>query len=173
MIAYLSFASNTNPVDAKYNLARNEIALLIRLMLKKELTITFNESLINNNIERTVELLSNLHTSLNDEMWTDKFTELAKYIQNDKKSDIQNLNDSYPDFKEPVFYAGDYAYDFQYRDFAVERYRNDNYWIIDNKGFDVVSARNIIHALKKIYTKKIAKLLELVAISQREMDLVY
>jgi hypothetical protein len=171
VIAYLSFASNTNPVDAKYNLARNEIALLIRLMLKKELTITFNESLINNNIERTVELLSNLHTSLNDEMWTDKFTELAKYIQNDKKSDIQNLNDSYPDFKEPVFYAGDYAYDFQYRDFAVERYRNDNYWIIDNKGFDVVSARNIIHALKKIYTKKIAKLLELVAISQREMDL--
>ncbi len=146
VIAYLAFSNNFAKLDPNsiYH-TRNEIALLIRLMLKNKLDIpiSIDEKMINDNIGKTIELLSKLHISF-----------------------FHGL-----DYKEPVFYAGDYAYDFQYRDFGAERYRNDDNWIIDNKGFDITSARNIIHALKKIYTKKITKLLELVAISQREMDL--
>ena len=154
MIAYLSFTSNTNiPVDAKYNRARNEIALLIRLMLKSELIMMPSKNIISDDVEKTIEILDKLHKCLNDEMWQDKFQDIVNIIKN--KAILPKDLNKFSDFKEPIFYAADYAYDFQYRDFAVERYKRDDAWIVKEKGFNISDAQKVVYAIKEIFASKL------------------
>ncbi len=154
VIAYLSFTSNINiTVDAKYNRARNEIALLIRLMLKSELIMMPSKNIISDDVEKTIEILDKLHKCLNDEMWQDKFQDIVNIIKN-KAIPPKDLN-KFSDFKEPIFYAADYAYDFQYRDFAVERYKRDDAWIVKEKGFNISDAQKVVYAIKEIFASKL------------------
>jgi hypothetical protein len=49
--------------------------------------------------------------------------------------------------REPIFYGPESAYNFQYRDLTPKKYSADNDWIIENKGFSIHIAREVIHAL--------------------------
>ena len=48
--------------------------------------------------------------------------------------------------REPIFYAGESAFNFQYRDFAVQKYHADNGWLEANRGFTIEDAAAIIDA---------------------------
>jgi len=52
-------------------------------------------------------------------------------------------------FQEVIFYSESWAYYFQYINFFISRYRNDDAWIIENKGFSLESARKIILAIQE------------------------
>lgn len=48
--------------------------------------------------------------------------------------------------REPIFYGGESAFNFQYRDFAVEKYRGDDTWLEANCGFTIADAAAIVDA---------------------------
>lgn len=56
--------------------------------------------------------------------------------------------------RESTFYSADSAYDFQYNDLSIEKYIQDEEWILKNKGFTVRNAVNIVNIIKKTLMKK-------------------
>jgi hypothetical protein len=57
-----------------------------------------------------------------------------------------------------IFYSGESAYSFQYRNFALERYSKDNPWLRANKGFGIEEAHAIACALANLTSRKLATL---------------
>lgn len=49
--------------------------------------------------------------------------------------------------REAIFYGGESAYPFQYRDFAPVRYAADEPWIVANKGFSMKDAAQVARAV--------------------------
>lgn len=49
--------------------------------------------------------------------------------------------------REAIFYGGESAYAFQYRDFASARYAADDPWIVANKGFSMKEAAQVARAV--------------------------
>ena len=57
--------------------------------------------------------------------------------------------------REPIFYGGESAYVFQYRDFALRKYLNDDEWLLANKGFSITDARHVVHIISRLQDKKV------------------
>ena len=49
--------------------------------------------------------------------------------------------------REPIIYGPESAYEFQYLDFAVERYSADNGWLQGNRGFVIKDAVSVVKAV--------------------------
>lgn len=52
--------------------------------------------------------------------------------------------------REPIFYAGESAFNFQYRDFAVDKYRADNPWLEANRGFSIEEAAALVDGRRRM-----------------------
>src|ERR1700687_4885170 len=62
--------------------------------------------------------------------------------------------------REPIFYNGESAYSFQYRDFAPRKYAADDSWLECNKGFTIKTARDVVRALTDIQNEKLGYAIE-------------
>ena len=49
--------------------------------------------------------------------------------------------------RHSIFYHQEVAYSFQYQDFSMLKYHNDNEWLITNKGFTAEDAHKIIQSI--------------------------
>lgn len=56
--------------------------------------------------------------------------------------------------REPIFYGGESAYIFQYRDFSVPKYAADNVWLLANKGFEIADAHAVVQAIARLQDEK-------------------
>jgi hypothetical protein len=56
--------------------------------------------------------------------------------------------------REPIFYGGESAYSFQYRDLSPRKYTKDDEWLKANKGFSIQTARDIVFAIGKLLNEK-------------------
>lgn len=127
-------------------LLRAEISLLIGLMCKEQISLEIPipskfEELIN----KTEELLKELHFSIiysNGEKLTSP-DKLKSFLKSGKM------------LREAIFYGGESAYSFQYRDFSKIKYSYDNDWFVKNKGYSVDELHQVIIALEKIAPEKI------------------
>ncbi|HYL12844.1 MAG TPA: hypothetical protein VEV41_07400, partial [Terriglobales bacterium] len=55
---------------------------------------------------------------------------------------------------EPILYSASGAYDFQYLDFAVDKYRRDAGWIHEHIGIDISEMATIARELKALHERK-------------------
>lgn len=62
-------------------------------------------------------------------------------------------------FREPIFYAGDSAYYFQYLDFVVPKYEADAAWLLDNKNVDLSAGRSVCTKLIELHRHRKNELL--------------
>lgn len=133
-------------------LNRPEISTLTGLMLKGEVDLAQpGPAQFEHYFERTEELLRELQHSMNMPMLAalggealgkgfDPFSQGAYY-------------------REPIFYSGESAYVFQYRDFSVWRYSKDDAWLRSNRGFSIADARTVVAALEEFQEKKLLSVL--------------
>ena len=121
-------------------LIRNEINALIGCMVKADLDWSLPDpAAMTELIESSDSLLGEYH----DRMTADAYVGLsADAIQSgfDPTSTGAAL-------REAVFYAAESAYVFQFRDMARERYRKDSDWLVGQKGYSPIDAREICQAL--------------------------
>lgn len=130
-------------------LLRTEISTLIGLMAKEELNVTIPQpEVLQSYIDRTEALLYEMHMSL-QKPWLEGFKALA--LDPSDRSDPFNTADG---LREPIFYSGESAYNFQYEALAQQKYEADNPWLKSNKGFEIDEACLICRAVGELQTQR-------------------
>lgn len=153
-IAYLCFRDNMVGYEGEMTaedmqhlfsmdrLVRTEISALIGLLFKGKINYSLPTPVVMQNyLEKTEALLQEMHNSMS-----------AKLAENPLTSGAA--------LREPIFYGGESAYTFQYRDLAIKKYANDDAWLITNKGFSIQQASNVVRAVCEIQNRKTASTLK-------------
>ncbi len=123
-------------------LVRNEINTIVGLLAKVVPDYTEPaQDIIEQYCQKTRQLCRELHDALMAGMMAAMFGGLKPGTP-PPPDHLQKAFASDP--REPIFYGGEAAYDFQFRDFAVPKYAEDSAWLIANKGFDIQTARDVI-----------------------------
>ena len=142
-------------VEDMYNLysperlVRTEISALIGLTIQAKIDFAVPpHDVTDEYIGRTQELLKEIHRVMMQGMFGGL--------------DLKQVLDSGVDpfdrgaaLREPIFYSGETAYSFQYRDLAVNKYQADDGWLESNKGFSIKAATDVIGALERLHTEKL------------------
>jgi hypothetical protein len=132
-------------------LIRTEISTLLGLMIKKEIDFLIPKpDILQTYIERTDSLLKEIHVAINAPA-----NELFMDVIKNKKEDNPFTQGVF--LREPIFYSGESAYDFQYLELFVQKYKNDNEWFKKNKGFEIENVQTVINAIMDVQQQKIYK----------------
>lgn len=166
-IAYLCFrdniilysgemlAADMQHLFSKSRLIRTETSTLIGLMLKHDIDYTLpSPETLNVYVKTTEALLEELHHNMSAKCWAS--IDLAKIADKDF-----NPFTSGAALRESIFYGGESAYSFQYRDFSPAKYGRDDDWFIANKGFTIQEARNVVYAVSRLQEEMAVETLQL------------
>ena len=122
-------------------LIRTETSTLIGLMIQHEIDWTLPDPKTTQQyVENTEELLKELHESMSAPM----IQELQDLFASGEKT---NPFEKGENLREPIFYGGESAYSFQFRELSVPKYQADNAWLEDQKGFSIQVARDVVKAI--------------------------
>jgi len=133
---------------SKDKLVRTEISTLIGLLCKKPLSTELpSPDILQKYIVRTDSLLKEIHESM---------VPLKELFDPCKIGD-QNFNPFKKGnvLREAIFYGGESAYQFQYRDLSKIKNKKDNDWLLENKGFSAQQAFDIVTSIQLLQNKKI------------------
>lgn len=164
-IAYFCFRDNTiryadeKAVDdmlqqfSMERLVRTEISTLIGLMCKGNLDSSHpGPEKLQNYIDKTDSLLQELHKSM-----MPSFDKL--FDQSEMADPSFNLFRNGNVLRESIFYGGEAAYNFQYRDLSLIKYKNDSDWFQANKGYTIEQAGTLISSLRQMQNEIITDLI--------------
>lgn len=149
----IRYSGEMKPEDMRHlfsrdRLIRTEISTVIGLMLKHDISYEIPApDVMQIYVEKTEELLEELHWSMSS----------ALFIGFDPKKMKEEESDVFARgaaLREPIFYGGESAYSFQYRDFAVRKYGKDDEWLKANKGFSIETARDVVRAISRLGDEK-------------------
>ena len=153
VIAYFCFRDNfikyndkvsNNEISHLYSdnfLVRTEISTLIGFMIQDVIDLSLpSPKKFQEHIEKTESLLNELHHSL----MVPFQKSIEKVIENKEGFNPFTSGEM---LREPIFYGGESAFNFQHRDLSAKKYYHDNNWFIENKGFSIEQARNVIMAI--------------------------
>lgn len=158
-IAYLCFRDNMilysdemksedmQGLFSRNRLIRTETSTLIGLMLKHDIDYRLPTTPdLEKYLQSTEMLLEEIHESMSEPYW--------KSLDPAKISDREFNPFTGAALREPIFYGGESAYSFQYRDFAPVKYANDDDWLIANKGFSIYNAQTVAHTIGQLQDEK-------------------
>jgi hypothetical protein len=155
-VAYLCFRDNMiifsgdmtaddmQQLFSKGRLIRTETSTIIGLMLKRDIDYTLpTPKALEGYIKSTEALLEEIHRSMSAAFWNDI---------NPANIADKNFNPFIIGavMREPIFYGGESAYSFQYRDFSPAKYGRDDDWLTANKQFSIQDARNVVYAISRL-----------------------
>jgi hypothetical protein len=143
-------------VFSKDRLIRTEVSTLTGLLIKAEVDYSIpSPKVLQDYINRTYALLEELHQS----MLLLQKSALAELAGEGDRQELiaraKHLLNSGEAMREPIFYGGESAYSFQYREFSVNKYAHDNGWLQENKGFTIQVARDVVHAVTKLQDNRL------------------
>lgn len=160
-LAYICFRDNMiqysealTPDDLRFlsdssRLVRNEINTLIGLMVKAPIEWTLPPpATIQQYIDASDRLLLELHHALSAAF---SLKDAVAALERGKRV---NPFDSGAAMREPIFYAADSAYHFQYLDLATRRYAADTDWLQTNVGFTIDQACRVAKAVDLVNTDR-------------------
>lgn len=143
-------ASDMLPMFSRSRLLRTEISTLIGLLVKKNIDFKFPGSKkLQEMIEKADSLLGEIHNSMNS------CFDFKLHIEKQQQDKNHNPFTDAKLLREPIFYGGESAYLFQYRDFASKRYSKNDDWFIKNKGYSIPDLIKIINCISDFQNKKL------------------
>jgi hypothetical protein len=135
-------------------LCRAEISTLVGLLAKEPIDFSMpSNKLLQEMIIQTESLLEELHHSINNP-FEEGFSEALKAKRG---TDIFSRGDV---LREPIFYCGDSAYDFQFLEFSKTKYQSDKSWLLRNKGFSIDSAVQTAKAILAIHNRNLNQIFD-------------
>lgn len=124
-------------------LIRTEITTLLGLMVQQDVNFTRpDKDTLETYLHRTEQLLEELHASIGAPM----VSHMKALLSEDKEPEMAIAERS-SFLREPIFYGGESAYSFQYRDFSSMKYGKDDDWLQRNKGFSIHTATAVVRAM--------------------------
>lgn len=168
LILYEDFHLDLNKiheVDYRAKLSIKECSLIVGYLVQKEIDFSYPtspEETIERK-ERTYALMSELQMSFN----APQFAKIRDMFERQEKGEVfeddieHRMNFFVKDggMTEPMFYAGDGIYDFQYLEYLESKYKYDREWLLKNKGFDITIIPEIIQNIKEISLDKSKQIL--------------
>jgi hypothetical protein len=163
-IAFLCFRDSIvlyldemTPVDVQHlfstdRLIRTEIATLIGLLVKSSIDFSMpSADVLQHYLDRTEALLEEMHKAIAGAFFSGvDFNEiLERKVEFNPFSHGEAL-------REPIFYSGESAYSFQYRDFSLKKYAADDEWLKKNRGFGIQIAHDVVVAVGGFIRDKLA-----------------
>lgn len=145
-------------IDNWSRLNKNEVSLLFGLLIQNPISLDKPNSpfeLIELK-KKTYSLMDELHSSTIKPL-ADKYKPLIENPDNYERSSKLEFFGGEDVFIEPIFYAGDGIYDFQYLEFLSRKYKYDEKWLNENKQFIFNEVTEITFELRKIHQKKLSK----------------
>lgn len=165
-LAFLCFRDNIIPYAGKMKeadvrrmfdpsrLIRTEIDTLFGLMVKSEVDWSLPPPLVlQEYLEASESLLEQLHHALSG-AWVQGFT--AEAVASKSFNPFERADA----LREPIFYGGESAYDFQYVDFAPRRYAADEAWLQEHRGYSIATAAIVARAVERVHAAKFITLRE-------------
>lgn len=156
-LAYLSFRDNVilyagdmkeadmRKMFSPSRLIRTEVNTLLGLMIKTEIDWTLPAPMtVQEYMDATERLLEELHHCLSGEFWSGLTKEAVE-------SGSFNPFERGEVLREPIFYSGEAAYNFQYLDLAACKYAADTSWLQANRGFAIDQATCVAKAVGEIH----------------------
>ncbi|WP_431636880.1 SEC-C metal-binding domain-containing protein [Dyella sp. KULCS107] len=141
-------ASDLQRSFSRERLIRTEITTILGLLARGPIDASVPEVRIRDEyLERADLLMEELHEAMSRPAF-DQMIAAAKAGIAD--SDIWRGEA----MREPIFYGSESAYSFQYRDFALEKYRSDDSWLEKNMGFSISQAQAAARGMCEIISKK-------------------
>jgi len=142
-------AEDIDHLFSRSRLIPTEITTLIGLLIRKPIDFSHpGLEAIQGYIERTEALLGELHQLLGAAMFSS--------ILNGAKSEQRAGPDlTGAALREPIFYGGESAYGFQYRDLAEKKYKADDPWLLSRMGFSISDARTVVAAVADVLDRKV------------------
>lgn len=135
-------------------LCRTETSVLIGLMVKGKSYLDMVEpKTLSEMIQRSDELLAELHETMNQ-----AFQPI--FMESIKEGSIINPFKSGIAQRESIFYSAESAYEFQFRDFVLDKYRDDNDWFITNKDYSIKDAVQILEGISAFQSRHLIKSLD-------------
>lgn len=125
-------------------LIRTEINTLLGLMIKAEIDWALpSPKTVQEYMDATELLLEELHHCLSGEFWSGLTKEAVESGFNPfERGEV---------LREPIFYSGEAAYNFQYLDLAVRKYAADVSWLQANRGFTIDQASRVAKAVEEVH----------------------
>lgn len=134
-------------------LIRTETSTLIGLMVQHEIDWSLPApQTVQYYIDETEKLLKELHHGMSAPM----FENLQKMFESREKINPFERGEN---LREPIFYSGESAYSFQFRDLSVPKYQTDDLWLEARKGFSIQVARDVVQAIIKFQNNKFTDVL--------------
>lgn len=178
-LAYLCFRDNIvkyademTPEDMREmfsfdRVIRLELSTLVGLMIGGPINYDLPDAgTIQRYLDQTCALLEELHHAMGRPM-------IAGFTPENLQNKSWDPFASGEALREPIFYAGESAYSFQYRDLSVAKYHKDNSWLQLHRGFAIETARDVIHAVGKFQNVRLAEVAQgLVLLPQQEWTLL-
>jgi hypothetical protein len=133
-------------------LLRSEINLLTGLLVKSPIDFQRPSNVdLQELIDRSEALLAELHSLLQQPM----MQIIGDLARGEAEENPLSRGSA---LREAISYSGEAAYVFQYRDFASQRYGNDEQWFRDNVGFLPDHMRKVLKVLADLQVEKIETL---------------
>lgn len=166
VIAAICFRDNILPIKEEIDsadmakmfsderLLRTEVSTLIGLMVKSPIDLQLpGPHTLQEMLDRTDRLVRELHQAMNAPA-----TEFFRNALAQETPDNPFTQGAF--LREAIFYGGESAYLFQYRDLSVPKYFADNRWLLDNKGFSIDDARTVVASIINLQDEKLMPTLE-------------
>jgi SEC-C motif len=143
-------------IDPRQHLNIQELTFLSGLLVKHLIEFTIpTEDESSRRFDRIYELFEELHGEYHKRFMED----LADAVGNPQSTETHR--ESYRrilgagiNVAEAIFYSASGAYDFQYVEFAADKYQNDAKWITEHIGLDVETMARIARELKDLHERK-------------------
>jgi hypothetical protein len=141
-------ADDFAPLYSHERLIRTELSTLVGLMVRQPIDFSRpSPRTLQTYIDRTEELLKELHDALSQAY-------LEGFLAADKTADKPDFLHQGEVLRESIFYGGESAFGSQYRDLAVAKYRADNDWLENARGFSIETAARVISELEILQRRK-------------------
>ena len=126
-------------------LIRTEVATLIGLMVKAEIDLSIPPpNVFQKLVNRTEALLEELHQCLSLEF----MNILEAQGPDSNPFTVGSV------LRESIFYNGEAAYIFQYRELSIPKYKQDNDWLETTQGFSIEDAQAVVRAIQSIQNRR-------------------
>ena len=133
-----------------------EIAFVVGLLVKNPIDLTVpTEEDSEKRFEETYRLFYELHKKYH-EPFIEEIANIAKggFKNETRQENYRRVFGAGLTMTEPILYSASGAYDFQYLEFAVDKYRRDAGWIHEHMGIDISEMATIARELKALHERK-------------------
>ena len=148
-------AEDTSRLFSASRLIRTETTTLIGLMMRAPIDLTLPDSgIVSDYIKQADDLLDELHHAIANAG--------TKVILSERTTDPAFNPFTFGEvLRESIFYAGESAYAFQYRDLAPLKYGQDAEWLLNNKGIDLAVVHELCLSISELLNERLMETLQI------------